>query len=436
MVLPVNDRPSNEVDSTSDRRNQTRPLRVLLVSYKIRAGRGSEDGSGYHIAAELARRGCDLTLISRIDNIDLLRGDPNFADVKLVGVDVPRMLGFFKRGGRGIILYYYLWQIAVGFRAPQLDREKPFEIAHQLNFHADWAPHFLWRLPTPLVWGPIGHHRRTPQFFFPPRAMVGPIRESLRSFIKNCFWRLDPLLRLAIRRTSIILYANADLAPPFRGSKPKIRTRPYAGSFARRTDSRGTAGEDVFRVLWVGRLVPMKGLLPAIDAFARFLRNARPDRPVELVIVGEGPLKDYVPRSVSRHGIADLVRLVPWMDQENLRDLYRSASVFLYPSVEAQGLVVAEALSFGLPVVALEGTGPSLLKGPAGWSVRLAGRDGTSAALASGLADAYRLWQSGKLSDLREVATDRYESYLDWSRIVDDLCSAYEGAAAEMSAQK
>src|SRR5438094_9792809 len=124
------------MDSTSDRRSQTRPLRVLLVSYKIRAGKGSEDGSGYHIAAELARRGCDVTLISRVDNIDLLRHDPNFADISLVGVDVPRNLGFFKQGGRGIILYYYLWQIAVGGRALQLDREEPFDVAHQRNFDA------------------------------------------------------------------------------------------------------------------------------------------------------------------------------------------------------------------------------------------------------------------------------------------------------------
>jgi glycosyltransferase involved in cell wall biosynthesis len=265
---------------------------------------------------------------------------------------------------------------------------------------------------------------------------MGLIRESLRAVVKNCFWSLDPFLRLAIRRTSVILYANADFAPAFRSHKSKIRIRPYAGSFASQSESHGGSNEGIFRVLWVGRFVPMKGLIPAIEGFARFLQSARPDPLTELVIVGEGPLRTYLSRLVTHHGITEFVRVVPWMDQEKLGHLYDSSSVFLYPSVEAQGLVVAEALSFGLPVVALDGTGPSFLKGPAGWTVRFAGGDGSGAALASSLADAYRLWQLGKLRHLQQAATDRYESYLDWSRIVDDVVAAYQSAAAETSTRK
>lgn len=410
-------------------------LRVLLISYKIRPQTGSEDGSGYHIAAELARRGCDLTLISRVDNVEILREDPAFGQTRLIGVDVPRALGFFKRGGRGTILYYYFWQLVVSARATQLNRDAEFDIVHQLNFHADWAPHFLWRLRKPTVWGPIGHHRFTPRSFFPPGDTIGLAREVIRAAVKRVFWYLDPFLRVAMRRTSAILYANSDLAPPFRKYGAKIVVRPYAGSFAAgpRPLRQGPSVEDVFRVLWVGRFVPMKGLVPAIEAFARFVCDTGPSAPVELVLVGDGPMRDHAFRLINERSIAERTRVLPWISQSELSQLYSSSSVFLYPSIEAQGLVVAEALSFGLPVLAIQGTGPALLTGVAGWTVPHVPLGPLTEALAGGLAEAYRLWHADGLADLRRVARERYVSYLDWPRIVDDVLAAYRRATETAS---
>lgn len=400
--------------------------RVLLIAYKIRADTGSEDGSGYHIAAELIRRGCCLTLISRENNVKLLRDDPNFKSVRLVGVDVPKALGFFKRGGRGIILYYYLWQIVVSARARRVAREVRFDVVHQLNFHTDWAPHFLWRLRSPIVWGPIGHHRFTPRSFFPSADRLGFAREVVRAAVKRAFWYLDPFLRLAARRTPTILYANEDFAPPFRRHAAKITIRPYAGSFARQRDKSAPA-EDVFRVLWVGRFVPLKGLLPAIEAFSRFTHVVHPKIPTELVLIGDGPLRDHALRLAAECGVTDRIRMLPWLPQQELSGLYATSSVFLYPSVEAQGLVVAEALSFGLPVLTIVGTAPSLLAGPAGWTI---GSRHLIAGLADCLADTYYSWRRDHLADMRRAAMERYASYLDWPRIVDDILIAYDKAIA------
>jgi glycosyltransferase involved in cell wall biosynthesis len=405
--------------------------RLLLIAYKIREGAGSEDGSGYHIAAELVRRGCDITLISRENNVELLRDDPNFKEVTLVGVDVPKALGFFKRGGRGIILYYYIWQVVVGRRALGIARETRFDIVHQLNFHTDWAPHFLWRLDRPVVWGPIAHHRFTPRSFFPSGDRLGFAREIVRAAVKRAFWYLDPFLRIAVRRTPTIIYANEDFAPPFRRHASRIVVRPYAGSFAQQEDDTAPP-EEMFRALWIGRFVPLKGLVPAIEAFARFDRVVLPQTPTELVLVGAGPLEDYALHLAVKFGVADRVRVLAWLPQEELSGLYASSSVFLYPSVEAQGLVVAEALAFGLPVLAIRGTGPALLTGPAGWTV-----DGGNvvAGLADALAEAYRCWHSERLTKMRRAATERYRSRLDWPRIVDDILTAYGKASDGGSAK-
>lgn len=399
-------------------------MHVILIAYKIRKDAGSEDGSGYGIAADLLRRDIDVTLISRKDNVEYLRNDPLFSRARLVGIDVPKKLAWFKRGSRGVILYYYLWQIVVSCYAKRLARDEVVDVIHQLNFHTDWAAHFLWKARVPIVWGPIGHHPRIPRAYFLPRAWRGRAQDALRHMIKQVFWRFDPFLRLAARRSTIILYANLDIAPPFRQHKDKLLIRPYAGSFLSTADSLAGQHTSTFRVLWVGRFVEMKGLVPAIQAFRDFGYQQKERGAIELVIVGDGPLQSAIPL-VAGAGLRGQVRVVPWVRQPELTKLYASSSVFLYPSVEAQGLVVAEALSAGLPVIAVAGTGPALLAGSSGWTVR---GEHLVPELAAALKAAYKEWSAGNIATRRETARARYESYLDWPNIGDFLLRAYQSA--------
>jgi glycosyltransferase involved in cell wall biosynthesis len=52
------------------------------------------------------------------------------------------------------------------------------------------------------------------------------------------------------------------------------------------------------------------------------------------------------------------VTIHPWMERSEFRKLYARSSAFLFPSHEGAGMVVAEALSFGLPVVCFSNHGP------------------------------------------------------------------------------
>jgi glycosyltransferase involved in cell wall biosynthesis len=106
-------------------------------------------------------------------------------------------------------------------------------------------------------------------------------------------------------------------------------------------------------VLAAGRLVPGKNMLGVIRAFNHIA--ARLD--AHLVIVGEGPDRPALEAEIAALGLHDRVRLPgyvaePW-------DLYRQASCFVSASpVESFSMVVAEALAYGLPVVAYDSPGP------------------------------------------------------------------------------
>jgi glycosyltransferase involved in cell wall biosynthesis len=105
------------------------------------------------------------------------------------------------------------------------------------------------------------------------------------------------------------------------------------------------------QVLFVGRLVPGKGLdvlLPAMDRLSAGGRAAR------LTIVGDGPLRSELERETARS--SDRVRFLGAIAHDEVVELLRSASVVVVPSTttEGLGLVALEAMAHGALVVATD----------------------------------------------------------------------------------
>jgi glycosyltransferase involved in cell wall biosynthesis len=108
----------------------------------------------------------------------------------------------------------------------------------------------------------------------------------------------------------------------------------------------GLEGKEV--VLFVGRLVGVKGVQPLMDAFDR-IRRERPN--AALVLVGDGPMRQSIENWASR-GTHPQVILTGFKQEEDLPLLYAIGDVFVLPSIyEPWGTVVNEAMAAGLPVV-------------------------------------------------------------------------------------
>jgi phosphatidylinositol alpha 1,6-mannosyltransferase len=108
----------------------------------------------------------------------------------------------------------------------------------------------------------------------------------------------------------------------------------------------------------VGRLAPRKRPLALVD----MLREARlrvPDSvAMRAVIVGEGQLERRLQARLHRNGMTDWVSLAGSRTREGIRDLYRSADLYLAPARhESFGIAALEARAAGLPVVALSSGG-------------------------------------------------------------------------------
>jgi glycosyltransferase involved in cell wall biosynthesis len=129
-----------------------------------------------------------------------------------------------------------------------------------------------------------------------------------------------------------------------------ISMLPYATDVERfGTVQRLPGGGGELRLLYVGRLIELKGLEPWIGALARVL-GQRPDRRVRLTLAGDGDRREAIEQLELPPNLR--LRLLGQMTYAELPRVYADADVLVMPSLgDTWGLVVNEAMASGLPVV-------------------------------------------------------------------------------------
>lgn len=111
---------------------------------------------------------------------------------------------------------------------------------------------------------------------------------------------------------------------------------------------------NMFRFVSVGSLIPRKNYHELIKAFARM-----PTNKAHLSIVGEGPLKKELTDLASSLGKQDAIQFHGQQDRGHIVKALSNADCFVLPSkAETFGVVYAEAMAVGLPVIATKCGGP------------------------------------------------------------------------------
>jgi glycosyltransferase involved in cell wall biosynthesis len=183
---------------------------------------------------------------------------------------------------------------------------------------------------------------------------------------------------------------------------------------------RGEVGIEGTCILFSGRFIERKGLPELLEAF----EAAAFDRPVTLVLVGEGPLLGLAEEAARRIKAPKRIVILPFRQVAELPEVYASADMLVVPSRhEPWGFVVIEAMFCGTPVAASDevGSAPELVHdGETGWMFPARNRD----AIRSTLETAVRQDLAAFGARAQEVAS----AYASLPRAVDAFARAV-GAA-------
>lgn len=131
---------------------------------------------------------------------------------------------------------------------------------------------------------------------------------------------------------------------------PRVTAIPHGLEFANANLPREPlSGRPVFAFL--GRLVTTKGVRLLFDA-AKILQEQ--NRSFELLIIGDGPERASLQQFVRDSKLETQVRFAGYLDGEQLEAALAGASALVVPSLggEVFGLVLAENMARGLPIVA------------------------------------------------------------------------------------
>lgn len=123
-------------------------------------------------------------------------------------------------------------------------------------------------------------------------------------------------------------------------------------SFEKKTYNKSTLNNK--KILFVGNIERRKGLLYGIKAFE--LLNYKD---YSFIIAGNYSSNkkyyNYLKAYIEKKKLADKIRFVGRVNEEELNHLYETADVFLFPSMlEGYGWVMIEAMGRGVPVVAFD----------------------------------------------------------------------------------
>ncbi|MDR3568453.1 MAG: glycosyltransferase [Syntrophobacteraceae bacterium] len=251
-----------------------------------------------------------------------------------------------------------------------------------------------------------------------PRGMLEPWALSYRAWKKRLAWKLyqqrdletaalfiatsrqeaESIRSVGLRQPVAVIPNGVDLPPSPSGPKQR---------------------QDVRTALFLSRIHPKKGLLNLVSAWA----EVKPDgwRVVVAGPDGNGHRLE-VEREVRDAGLAHVFEFAGPVAGEAKESLYRNADLFVLPTFsENFGIVVAEALSYGIPVITTRGAPwESLVTHGCGWWTEIG---------VGPLAEAIR--EATALSDGERMAMGMngrrfVEAAFSWPEVARQTIAAYE----------
>jgi glycosyltransferase involved in cell wall biosynthesis len=407
-------------------------LVILLSAFACLPNYGTESGNGWNWAAHLVEAGHTVFVLTRAVNqerIEKYLADNPIENLHFLYVEVPLAKYVCDRKGGA---YYVAWQLMALRAARKLARKIKLDVVHHITYGSVHIPTQLWRLGVPTIFGPVGGGQTTPDSLLPYFG-ASQTKERQRSFITNLL-PYSPLHRSWMSRMSVVLATNGDTLDLVK--KCGVQHAKFILDFGLPesffVDQPRTASslEGPVQLLWVGRILPRKGMALALDALQHVTHE------YHLTIVGDGEGADNLPTLIRERGLEKTVThlgRLPW--DETRAQYLRNHCLYFTSLRDSTGAQMLEAMGCGLPVICLDlhGARDFVTEGT-GFRVPVSDPGTTARALAEAI-NRYAALNGQQRAEMSRNALKRARS-LEWHEKVQEMELIYADAISRSGRKK
>lgn len=333
-------------------------MKVLVNCYACSPYRGSEPGMGWNFVKCLAKH----------HELHIITESKYQTDLEKYFSENPEERKYYrfyyiKRERHNILRkiyppsyywFYKAWQKKTFKFAKELDKKYNFDIVHQLNMIGYREPGYLYKLEKPFVWGPIGGFNITPWKLLSSMGTYGCLFYFCRNVINIIQMHTSKRVQTAIDKSKALISATKDdhdkIAALWNKESiiiPEVGFTPSPNSIelCRRTDK--------LKLCWSGLHTPRKSLNLLIEAISLCKHKEN----IELHIIGDGEC-NVKWKKLAQNLCLNHIIWYGWVKREQALNIMQNSHVFTITSLsDATSTVLLEALSLGLPVIALNHLG-------------------------------------------------------------------------------
>jgi len=330
---------------------------ILLSAYACGPNRGSEIGLGWNWVINLARY-CRITVITESEFRDETVGQMSALDLghslhfHFLDIGEKAREQCWNQGDWRFYSHYKKWQWRAYILSKRLIKAQNIDIVHQLNMIGYREPGYLWKLPLPFIWGPVGGHAQMPWRFLTVLGVRGALYHSFRNTVNLLQMNTNRRVKLAVGRAYQLIAATREdkLAIKKVHGKDSLIINETGSHISDKCVSQNPySGRKPLRIVWCGKAVSRKALSLAMRAIAESSKVID----VEFNIVGISPSEDgRWKRLAKKLGIDSCCYWHGIISHGEALSLMGSCDCLLFTSLqEGTPHVVLESLGLGTPVI-------------------------------------------------------------------------------------
>lgn len=411
--------------------------KVLLIAYACRPGESSEREVGWRWANLIQRRH-DVTVLTRASHrphieAALASQSPDQPAPAFVYYDLPAWASFFKRGERGLFVYYTLWTWFAVNMARRMNTDHRWTLTHFLTFGTLLTPPIAFQMNTPYLLGPVGGGERIPMSLRHAFSRGGQLKIIFRRLAQLAL-RFHPLFHLNLRRADRIFVRTRetlDLIPARHRDKCELLLET-AISPDQFVEKRERVQTEPLQLVSVGRLITSKFNPLMLEVLAQFKQAW--GQPFRMTIIGDGPERARLEALRDKLGLTEVEFVGKKPSAEVFEALHQSDIYFSTTMKEGGTWAFFEAIVCRVPVVCLKVNGPDMIVGDGcGIKADTSSDERARKELVDGLLALAR--DAALRDDYAERAVQHLERGFTWERVMQRVDTAYADLLSDGSAR-